>query len=111
MKADLVVKGGWVVTTQETFKGGVAISDGKFVAIGTDDSLPDCKEYIDTRDKYILPGLIDVHAHCRAPVKTYKAAFGTGSTAAACGGITTLIDMPHTTHPTAHAEQVTVKQR
>ena len=41
MTADLVLKNGWIVTPEETVKGGVAISDGKFVAIGTDDSLPD----------------------------------------------------------------------
>ena len=34
MKADLVVKNGWVVTPDETFKGGVAISGEKFIAIG-----------------------------------------------------------------------------
>ena len=37
MKADLVVKNGWVVTPEEIFKGGVAISAEKFVAIGVDD--------------------------------------------------------------------------
>ncbi len=111
MKADLVVKGGWVVTPQETFKGGVAISNGKFVAIGTDDSLPDGKEVIDAGDKHILPGLIDGHVHFREPGLTYKEDFGTGSTAAVCGGIATVIDMPNTIPPTADAEQVTVKQR
>ena len=37
MKADLVIKNGWIVTPEETVAGGVAISNGKFVAIGTDD--------------------------------------------------------------------------
>src|SRR5947199_9769466 len=111
MKADLVVKGGWVVTTQETFKGGVAISDGKFVAMGTDDSLPEGKEVIDVRDKHILPGLIDGHVHFREPGLNYKEDFGTGSTAAVHGGIATVIDMANTSPPTADAEQVTVTQR
>src|SRR5215469_14708195 len=59
MKADLVVKNGWVVTPEETFKGGVAISAEKFVAIGVDDSLPDGAEVIDANGKHILPGIID----------------------------------------------------
>src|SRR5439155_20068488 len=96
MKADLVVKGGWVVTTQETFKGGVAISDGKFVAMGTDDSLPEGKEVIDARDKHILPGLIDGHVHFREPGLTYKEDFGTVSTGAVGGAITPVSDMPNT---------------
>ncbi len=47
MAADLVIKNGWVVTPEETFKGGVAISNEKFVAIGADDQLPQGKEEID----------------------------------------------------------------
>src|SRR2546421_7002115 len=111
MKADLVIKNGWVVTPQDTLRGGVAIAQEKFVAIGTDDSLPDGKEVIDARGKHILPGLIDAHVHFREPGLTYKEDFGTGSTAAVCGGITTVVDMPNVIPPTADAEQVRVKQR
>jgi dihydroorotase-like cyclic amidohydrolase len=53
MKADLVIKNGWVVTPEETFKGGVAIDGEKFVAIGTDDSLPSGKQEIDAEGKHI----------------------------------------------------------
>lgn len=111
MKADLVIKNGWVVTPEQTFKGGVAISGEKFVAIGTDDSLPDAKEVIDAKGKHILPGLIDGHVHFREPGLTYKEDFGTGSTAAVCGGITTVIDMPNVVPPTADADKVREKQR
>lgn len=111
MKADLVIKNGRVVTPEETFEGGVAISGEKFVAIGRDDSLPDGKEVIDAKGKHILPGLIDGHVHFREPGLTYKEDFGTGSTAAVCGGITTVIDMPNVVPPTADAEQVKEKQR
>ena len=111
MKADLVIKNGWVVTPQDTFRGGVAIAQEKFVALGTDDSLPDGKEVIDARGRHILPGLIDAHVHFRDPGMTYKEDFSTGSTAAVCGGITTVVDMPNVIPPTADAEQVGVKQR
>jgi len=111
MKADLVIKNGWVVTPQDTLRGGVAISGEKFVAIGTDDSLPDGKEVIDAKGRHILPGLIDAHVHFRDPGMTHKEDFSTGSTAAVCGGITTVVDMPNVIPPTADAEQVRVKQR
>jgi dihydroorotase len=111
MKADLVVKNGWVVTPQQTFKGGVAISNGVFVTIGTDDSLPDGKEVIDVKGKHILPGLIDAHVHFRDPGMTHKEDFATGSTAAVCGGISTIVDMPNVIPPTDNAEQVGVKKR
>lgn len=111
MKADLVVKNGWVVTPEGIFRGGVAIAGERFVAIGTDDSLPEAKEVIDTKGKHILPGIIDAHVHFREPGLTHKEDFGSGSTAAVCGGITTVVDMPNVIPPTADAEQVKVKQR
>ena len=110
MKADLVVRNGWVVTPDETVRGGVAISDGKFVAIGTDESLPEGKSEIDAKGNHILPGLIDAHVHFREPGVTHKEDFATGSTAAICGGITTVVDMPNQIPPTENAEQVGVKK-
>jgi len=111
MKADLVIKNGWVVTPDEMFEGGLAISNEKITAIGTDDSLPDAKEVIDAKGKHILPGLIDAHVHFREPGMTYKEDFGSGSTAAVCGGITTVVDMPNVIPPTADPETVAEKQR
>src|SRR5262245_40372354 len=111
MKADLVIKNGWIVTPEETVQGGVAIADGKFVAIGTDDSLPEGKEVIDVKGKHILPGIIDAHVHFRDPGMTHKEDFATGSTAAVCGGSTTDGDMPNVIPSTAEPEQWKVKQK
>jgi dihydroorotase len=111
MKADLVIKNGWVVAPAETVRGGVAISGGKFVAIGTDQCLPDAKEMIDANGRHILPGIIDAHVHFRDPGVTHKEDFATGSTAAVCGGVTTVVDMPNQIPPTETAEQVEVKKR
>lgn len=111
MKTDLVIKNGWVVSPEETFAGGVAIAGEKFVAIGTDESLPDGHEVIDAKGRHILPGIIDGHVHFREPGLTHKEDFGTGSTAAVCGGVTAVIDMPNVIPPTADAEKVKEKQR
>jgi dihydroorotase len=100
-----------VVTPEATVRGGVAIADGKFVAIGADDTLPDAEETIDVEENHILPGLIDAHVHFRDPGVTHKEDFSTGSTAAVCGGITTIVDMPNVVPPTETAEQVGVKQK
>jgi len=109
MSTDLVIKNGRVVTPQETFRGGVAIKDGVFVAIGTDDTLPQGREEIDAKGRHILPGLIDGHVHFREPGLGYKEDFTTGSTAAVCGGITMVMDMPNVNPPTADAEKVREK--
>ena len=110
-KADLVIRNGWVVTPKVTFRGGVAIAEEKFVAIGSDDALPPAEEVIDAGGKHILPGVMDGHVHFREPGLTYKEDFGTGSAAAVCGGVTTVIDMPNVVPPTADAEKVREKQR
>ncbi len=48
----------------------------------------------------ILPAGIDMHVHFRDPGMTDKEDFYSGSVSAACGGITTVMDMPNTDPPT-----------
>ncbi len=51
---------------------------------------------IDARDKYVLPGLVDMHVHLREPGFEYKETIKTGTMAAVKGGITTVCAMPNT---------------
>src|ERR1700759_2444035 len=111
MKADLVVKGGTIVTPEASLHGGVAISNGVIVAIGADDTLPEGKRVIDASGLHILPGLIDAHLHFRDPGVTNKEDSAAGPTAAVGGGTTTVIDMPNQIPPTENAEQVAVKKK
>lgn len=88
---DAVVKGGTIVTAAETIEADVAIADGKIAAIGI--GLEGAKT-IDAKGKYVLPGGIDVHTHLDMPFMGATTAddFVTGTTAAACGGTTSIID-------------------
>ena len=56
-------------------------------------------EIIDLQGKLLLPGCIDAHVHFNDPGYTFHEDFLSGTTAAACGGITTIIDMPCTSVP------------
>jgi len=51
---------------------------------------------IDAQGCYLLPGVIDTHVHFRDPGMTDKADFASESTAAAIGGVTSVVDMPNT---------------
>jgi dihydroorotase len=112
-KASLIVKNGTVVTADATFKADVAITDGKFSAIGAPGSLDQlgAAEEYDATGQYVLPGVIDGHVHFREPGLEYKEDFGSGSTAAVMGGVTTVIDMPNTKPPTATVEVVNLKKK
>jgi dihydroorotase len=54
---------------------------------------------VDYGDRLILPGAIDPHVHFRDPGATHKEDFLSGTTASACGGVTTVLDMPNTRPP------------
>lgn len=52
---------------------------------------------IDAKDKWVVPGLIDLHVHLREPGQTHKETILTGTKSAAKGGVTTICAMPNTT--------------
>ncbi len=109
-RADLVIRNGFVVTPGGIFRGGVAIKDGVFVAVGTDEALPPGDQTIDAAGRHILPGLIDTHVHFREPGLTHKEDLSTGTAAAACGGVTTVLEMPNTVPPTGTVEALRQKK-
>ena len=45
---------------------------------------------------FLLPGAIDSHVHFRDPGYPHKETWKSGSAAAACGGVTTVFEMPNT---------------
>lgn len=76
----------------------IKITEGKIESIKK--ISPKREENIDLKGSVVLPGLIDAHVHFRDPGLTYKEDFRTGSSAAANGGFTTVMDMPNTLPPT-----------
>jgi dihydroorotase len=109
---DLIVRNGTVVTPTATVAADIAIRDGRFVAIegGRIANLVAAEEF-DATGLHVLPGIIDGHVHFREPGLEHKEDWGTGSTAAVMGGVTTVIDMPNTNPTTATVEGVTLKRR
>jgi dihydroorotase len=106
---DLVIRGGQVVTPDAVFAASVAVKDGVIAAVGADDLMPAAREVLDARGLHVLPGAIDVHVHFRDPGYPHKEDFASGTAAAACGGVTTVFDMPNTIPPTGTAEALAAK--
>lgn len=76
-------------------EGDAWIHEGRWAALGR---VPDRAYGFTYRahGAYLLPGLIDTHAHFREPGFPPKGNFYTESRAALAGGVTTIFDMPNT---------------
>lgn len=93
-----LLKGAHVVDPQVGLDGfrDVLIEDGKIAAVSEALEAPDGAEVIDAHDKYLVPGLVDMHVHFRDPGYEYKETIETGSAAAVHGGFTDVATMPNT---------------
>ena len=89
----VLFKGGTIVSTTGRYVADVYAEGDKIKTIGTDLDVP-ADEIIDAKGKYILPGAIDPHTHIAMPFMGTHAQddYETGTIAAACGGVTSLID-------------------
>lgn len=91
---DLVIRGGTAVDAAGFAPVDLAIRDGRVAArLPRGAPAPAARE-LDAAGRYLLPGLVDAHAHLREPGLTHKEDFATGTAAAAAGGVTTVLAMP-----------------
>src|SRR5215470_6801417 len=94
MRFDTVIKNGTIITATDTTRADVGISGEKISAIAAQLPQENATQVIDATSLLLLPGGIDVHTHLDMPFGGTTSAddFQTGTTAAAFGGTTTLID-------------------
>ena len=62
---DMVIKGGQVIDPKNNINAvmDVAVKDGKIVAVANNINTKEAKQVVDAANKYVVPGLIDIHAH------------------------------------------------
>ena len=94
MSSDLLLRGGTLVTTHNSWERDIRVTDGKIAEIGSE--LETAGRVIDVSGQIVMPGGIDTHVHHAHPIKHLGIEtaddFHTGTVAAACGGVTTIID-------------------
>ncbi|MGH2449133.1 MAG: dihydroorotase, partial [Chloroflexota bacterium] len=100
----LLVRGGTVVTGGCLVERDVLCEDGRVVALMDPRGRPSADEAIEASGQLVFPGFIDPHIHARDPGFGEKEDFGHATRAAACGGVTTVFDMPNTIPPLSHAD-------
>ena len=91
---DLRILGGVVVSDGVTAPLDIGIEGDVIVAVEPPGALGPAKNDVDATGLHVLPGVIDVHFHCRAPANPERADFATETRAALAGGVTTVCEMP-----------------
>jgi len=91
---DLIIHSGTIITSGGVFPGTIAVRDGRIAGILAANERPEAAQQIDASGLHILPGLIDTHVHLRDPGRPEREDFTTGTSAAAAGGVTTILEMP-----------------
>jgi len=92
----LIIRNGRVITASDDYVADVYCDNGKVAAIGA--NLPanrfQADRTVDASGQYVMPGGIDVHTHLDMPFGGTTSAddFESGTTAAAHGGTTSIVD-------------------
>jgi len=98
--ADLVIKNGLVVTPTGVIKGGLAITGDKITEVGSNELLPKTDFEVDAGGNFVLPGIIDPHAHLHrvgeGPALLFSEAIKTESVSGAVSGTTTVVSTAYT---------------
>ncbi len=94
MAVDILIKNGRVVNPSGIMETDIAINGQKIVGLGYSKTFTDAETVVDAKGKYVIPGGIDPHTHFelefmgeQGPEDWHK-----GTSAAAFGGTTTIID-------------------
>jgi allantoinase len=85
----------------DTEPAEILVVDGRFEEIypaGSETASGE-EEWVDLEGALVLPGVIDGHVHFDDPGFTHREDFASGTSAAAAGGVTCVVDMPCTSLP------------
>ena len=90
----VLIKGGTVVTAEQTLRADVLCAKGKIVEIAENIKQPGGVKEIDAGGQFVMPGGIDPHTHMQLPFMGTVASedFFTGTAAGLAGGTTMIID-------------------
>ncbi|RAZ89165.1 dihydroorotase [Mesorhizobium hawassense] len=106
---ETLIRGATVVNADGLSRGDIGIAAGKVAALIAPGEAAEAGTVINASGSFLLPGLVDAHAHLREPGLTQKEDFSSGTHAAALGGVTTVLDMPTDEPWTATSEQLADK--
>ncbi len=109
---DLVVRARRAIVDGTELAACVGVAGDRIAALTPYDDVPAAARTVTLEDdEVLLPGLVDTHVHVNEPGRTEWEGFATATTAAAAGGVTTILDMPlNSIPPTTTVEHLEVKR-
>ncbi len=107
--ADLLLRGGTVVTPGGAERIDVACSGGRIVALGDLAGSWSAGTVLDACGLHVLPGAIDSQVHFREPGLVHKENLEAGTRGAVLGGVTAVFEMPNTQPLTLSATDLQAK--
>jgi allantoinase len=90
--ASVLVENGRVVRAGRLDRANILIENGRIGYVGIRKP-KQADRRIDAKGLLILPGLVDAHAHLYDPAFTFREDFTSGTSAAAAGGVTCVVEM------------------
>jgi len=98
-----------IFLNEHLVRANIVVESGKIESVGKR-KVNRFDEKIDAGNNFVLPGIVDAHAHLHDPNFTNREDFTTGTAAAVAGGVTTVVEMVLST-PVDTAERVRSKIR
>ena len=90
MSLDLLVRDGMVVSPHEIVHASIGIKDGRIVAVGNAEYMPQADRVLDATGRYVLPGIIDPHYHIMDWVAPGEEIIRSETTSSLASGVTTI---------------------
>ncbi len=103
MKYDVIVKNARIPQGNNTMLTNILVKDEKISGFLSNLEGIECDKTIDAEGNLTIPGCFDSHTHFMDPGFTHRENFLTGTSAAAAGGITTIMDMPCCSKPSVRS--------
>lgn len=91
---DTLLQGGEVLLPDGLHRLDLGLAGGRIAGLYAPGTAPEAAEVRDCTGLTILPGLVDIHFHIRAPSYPQRGTVQSETRAAAAGGVTTLFEMP-----------------
>lgn len=105
-RLDLLVAGGQALTPDGVHPLDIGVADGRIAGLYARGAAPEAETVLDATGLHVLPGIVDIHFHVRAPAYPERGTVQSETRAAAAGGVTTLFEMPISKPCCANASEV-----